>query len=174
MHSSLRNRNLERDPLDRPPPPPRWGACPKEACPPIYIHHQYPPLSVVPPLASEFDLSQPGSWCSPVFCVLAAPLSSLQAWSRSSLAPPAAGTIFFPNTPFHPFRPRRRRGGPTAACMNLVQYQRSVLQSVALLIEAQTLGLASRTSPPLLRDTQPLHKNPYCGEKSGLRGCGIP
>ena len=28
--------------------------------------------------------------------------------------------------------------------------------------------------PPLLRDTQPLHKNPYCGDKSGLLGCGIP
>ena len=44
----------------------------------------------------------------------------------------------------------------------------------APMIEAQTLGLASRPSPPLLRDTQPLHKNPYCGDKSGLRGCGIP
>ena len=44
----------------------------------------------------------------------------------------------------------------------------------APMIEAQTLGLASRPSPPFLRDTQPLHKNPFCGDKSGLRGCGIP
>ena len=40
--------------------------------------------------------------------------------------------------------------------------------------EAQTLGLASRPSPPLLRDTQPLHKNPYCGDNFLAEGVRDP
>ena len=49
-------------------------------------------------------------------------------------------------------------GRVAAECTGHRQREKCVTVCGAPMIEAQTLGLASRPSPPLLRDTQPLHR----------------